>query len=306
MTKNYYNIIELIHLYSFRNDLKNIKREISKFIKPRNDIPILNIYELIKNDIIFDDYFFVIYYLDIYKCKIIVRRLDSYQLNYDFSIKIYDIDNINFEIINFNNYHQSSNDIIIEYETNIKLEKITYKETKIPKVIIQTGISNIINLSQYNAALTFIELNPEYTFVYLDENDRIDFLVKHFDEYILNAYYNLIPGAYKADLFRYCYMYIYGGCYFDNKMVNRIPLRDIIDKDIEMIFCYEDKKSYINGLLISIEKNNIFKKCIDECLYNINNKLYCKSPWDVTGPRLLFRYIDNNYNPLLKSEFGNF
>jgi mannosyltransferase OCH1-like enzyme len=306
INKNYYDIKELIHLYSFNNNLKNINLEIPKFIKPRNDILLLNNYEIIKNGINFDDYFFVIYYLDINKCKIIVRRLDSYELNYNFSIKIYNIDNLNFEIINFHNYHKLANEIIIEYETKIKLEKVIYEKTKIPKVIIQTGNSKLINLAQYNTALSFIELNPEYTFVYFDENDRINFLIKHFDVYILNAYNNLIPGAYKADLFRYCYMYINGGCYFDNKMINRIPLREIINKDTEMIFCYENKISYINGLLISTKKNNIFKKCIDECVYNISNKLYSKSPWDVTGPRLLFRYIDSNYNPLIKTEFNNF
>ena len=47
INKNYYDIKELIHLYSFNNNLKNINLEIPKFIKPRNDILLLNNYELI-------------------------------------------------------------------------------------------------------------------------------------------------------------------------------------------------------------------------------------------------------------------
>jgi mannosyltransferase OCH1-like enzyme len=291
--KNYYDIKELIHLHTYNNELKNINIKIPKYIKPRNDIPILNKYELIKNDIIFDDYHFVIYYLNEYNCKIIVRRLDSYKINSNFSIKIYDISNDNFEIINFNDYNQDQNinEIIIEYQTKIKLEKVIYQDIKIPKVIIQTGNSDEINLAQYNTILTFIELNPEFTYIYFDDNDIEKFLINNFDESIINAYNAIKPGAYKADLFRYCYIYINGGCYFDNKMINRLPIREVINIDDEIIFCKDAiENQYYNAILISIKNHIIFKNCINECVYNINNKLYNKNRWDITGPALLYRW----------------
>ncbi len=52
-----------MHLYTYSNDLQN-KVKIPKYIKPRDDILIINKYELIKNDIIYDDYFFVIYFIN--------------------------------------------------------------------------------------------------------------------------------------------------------------------------------------------------------------------------------------------------
>jgi mannosyltransferase OCH1-like enzyme len=298
---NYYDLKELIHLHSYNNELKNIMTTIPKYIKPRNDIPIVNKYELIKNDVIFDDYFFVIYYLNDHKCKIIVRRLDSYQLNYNFCMKIYDINNNNYEIINFMDYKTKSNEIVIEYQTKIKLDPVIYKNTKIPKVIVQTGNSVDINLAQYNTALTFIELNPEYTYVYFDENDRQEFITNHFDKSVINAYNKVIPGAYKADLFRYCYMYINGGCYFDNKMINRIPIRNLLNENDKIILC--DDKTYFynnvyNAILLSIKNNIIFKKCIVNCVYNINNHFYGSSPWDISGPKLLLQNCNKNKRQL--------
>jgi mannosyltransferase OCH1-like enzyme len=202
------------------------------------------------------------------------------------------------------NYDKKENEIIINYQTTIKLHKVTFIHTKIPKVIIQTGNTYEISMAQYNTALTFIELNPEYTYIYFDDNDRINFISKYFDKSVINAYNNLIPGAYKADLFRYCYMYINGGCYFDNKLINRIPIRNLLNEDDEIILSIEIGKKYYNGILISNKNNIIFKNCIDKSTFNINNKLYCSNPLAITGPCLLYKYA-KKIKPILFANFNN-
>ena len=45
-----------------------------------------------------------------------------------------------------------------------------------------------------------------------------DFIAKHFSEEVVYTFDKLKPGAYKADLWRYCVMYITGGIYLDIKM----------------------------------------------------------------------------------------
>jgi hypothetical protein len=305
--KNFYDIKEFIHLYTYSNDLKN-KVKIPKYLKPRNnDIPIKNKYELIKNEIIYDDYFFVIYFINNHKCKIIVRRLDSFKINNNFSIKIYSIDNDSFDIINFYNIKSTyANEIIINFKTKIELFKVIYKKIKIPKIIIQTAESDITNQANYNAILSFIELNPEYTYIFMDKNDRSNFIKKHFNEKVFNAYNNILIGTYKADLFRYCYIYIKGGCYFDHKMVNRTPIRDIINEN-DNIILVKHLNSSCNNIIISIKNQEIFLDCINKCTFNINNKLYCNSPWDITGPNLLNKYSKKyNYKYKLVAYFEEF
>jgi mannosyltransferase OCH1-like enzyme len=45
---------------------------------------------------------------------------------------------------------------------------------------------------------------------------------------ILAAYDKVNPNAYKADIFRYSIIYIYGGCYLDVGTVAIRHLRDVI------------------------------------------------------------------------------
>lgn len=40
-------------------------------------------------------------------------------------------------------------------------------------------------------------------------------MAKHMGKTVLEIYDKLIPKAYKADLFRYSVVYVYGGCYVD-------------------------------------------------------------------------------------------
>ena len=48
--------------------------------------------------------------------------------------------------------------------------------------------------------------------MFFDDNDSREFIAKNFPEEVLNAFDELTPGAYKSDLFRYCFMYIMGAC----------------------------------------------------------------------------------------------
>ena len=290
---NYYDFIEYNYIKNNINDLLIYQVTLNKFIEPRKDILISNKYELIKNYSDFADYHFVIYYINDYKCKLIVRRLDAYKIEYSFQIKIYDDDK--YQLIDIDN--NNKNEIIMELDTNIKLNKIIYKNTTIPKIIMQTGKSNIINMANYNAIMTFIELNPEFTYMYYDDNDIIMFLKSKFSKKYVDAYDKLIPGAYKADFFRYCFLYIYGGFYFDNKQINRTSINNFLN-DQDLFLCLDiDSKRYYNAIIFSVPNHTIMKKCIEKCTENIKNNFYGKSALEPTGPTLLYN-MAKKYKPL--------
>jgi hypothetical protein len=256
---------------------------------PRNDIPISNNYSVLCS--IPSDFHIVIYYIDVNKCKIILRRLDEiYGWNFDVKIKIED------EIINIG--ISDKNYLIIEIDTETKLIKENINNNQlIPKVIIQTSKDNKCrNLLHYNSIMTFLELNPEYEYRFFDNTSCREFIKNNFDNSVLIAYDSLIPGAYKADLFRYCYLQINGGCYFDCKMILRIPLRKIINYNDTFIIC-EDYKGYsgtnkqlYNAVILTI--NNKLGNVIIGCVDNINKKLY-NGTLNITGPGLLYKYFFN-------------
>jgi len=86
----------------------------------------------------------------------------------------------------------------------------------IPRIIHQTWKENITQekypiISRFVGS--FVNTQWEYKF-YTDEESR-EFLKTHFPIEVLEAYDALLPGAFKADLFRYCALLIHGGIYAD-------------------------------------------------------------------------------------------
>ena len=59
--------------------------------------------------------------------------------------------------------------------------------------------------------------NPRFNYRLFDDNDCREFIEKNFNSVVLKAYDSLIPGAYKADLWRYCVLFKLGGIYLDIK-----------------------------------------------------------------------------------------
>lgn len=286
------NINEIIYLNNTKNNLLYLKKTIPDYLPPRKDIPILNYYKILKDSNDFSDYHCVIYYLNNNDIKIIIRKLDSFSINNNLIIKIYDKNFNKFDLIKIEKNYK--NEIILESKVKIVIEPITFKEFKIPKIIIQTGKSREVNLAQYNCAMTFIELNPEYEYKYLDDNDIYEYLKNNFNERLINAYDKLTAGAYKADLFRYCYLYKDGGCYFDNKQINKLPIREFLDSNDEIFLCDDrlstiiNNKMFYNAILFSTKNHSLMKKAINKCILNIENNFYGVNSLEPTGPLLLY------------------
>lgn len=132
--------------------------------------------------------------------------------------------------------------------------------------------------------------NPEFSIELFDDTSARQFIETHFPN-ALFAYDNLIPLAYKSDLFRYCYLYVYGGIYLDSKIQFYVPLLQFTNKEY---FLNDGYPSVLNGIVFCDKKNSIFQDCIESIINNVINKNYGNTPWDVTGPRLLgFHYYKN-------------
>jgi mannosyltransferase OCH1-like enzyme len=259
-------------------------------VLPRYNILINNKYDIINTSN--DDFHIVIYYISEDKCKIIIRRLDE-NCGWGVNLKIllYDNDDINkTEQISLGSSYL--NHKIIYVYTHIKLEQTKYRIQGIPKIIFQTTFDkNITNISHHNSILTILELNPEYEYRLLDDNECRDFIKNNFDNNILSAYDLIVPGAYKSDLFRYCYLYVNGGCYFDCKMILRKPLHKIINPDDDLILCKDIKEGYYNAVMMSSKENNKLLIVINDCVNKIHD--ICKINLTDYYDNHLKRYINN-------------
>ena len=143
-----------------------------------------------------------------------------------------------------------------------------------PRKLIQTfkHIDDIVLQSK----LSFLKKNQlEYEF--FDDNDCYNFIKKHYDDEILKAYDKIIPKAFKADMFRYCYLYQYGGIYSDIDTINLNNLDFLLnDNTYDIIITRE--RANIPGLfqafIISKPKQEIFKIAIDLIVKNVNRNYY--------------------------------
>jgi mannosyltransferase OCH1-like enzyme len=133
-------------------------------------------------------------------------------------------------------------------------------------------------------------LYPEGDHSVYDNQKLVDFIAKNFDQSVVDAYHRLVPNAYKADLGRYCLLYVLGGWYFDIaiKPLRRIDLSPEVDllafRDIGQIS--QTSFSVSNGIIYAKRNNPIFKKAIEMVVANCRENYYGLNALSPTGPNL--------------------
>jgi len=148
--------------------------------------------------------------------------------------------------------------------------------------------------------------NPEFNVYVYDDEDCKKFLKEHFDPKVLDAYNSLVPGAYKADLWRYCILYIYGGIYIDIKLqpINGFRFQELLDKEYFVLDCpYVCYDCDINIDIKLIKEGKPIKKhfSIFDSFYNLYYKYFEKSTHNEKYPRLYNAFmITEPKNEILK------
>ncbi len=142
--------------------------------------------------------------------------------------------------------------------------------------------------------------NPEFNHYLYDDSDCRDFIRENFDSEVVNAYDNIIPGAYRADLWRYCILYIKGGIYIDVKY-SSVATKLVNFTDTE--YFVKDRPNYWksgengvhNAFMICHSKNPILMKCISKIVENVNTLNYDYNALYPTGPGLLGSFFEKDY-----------
>lgn len=113
----------------------------------------------------------------------------------------------------------------------------------------------------------------------------------------LTAYESLIPYAYKADLGRYCLLYIFGGWYFDCTVKLRDPLPVNFDPDL---LIFKDAPNpgmpswdVSNSVIFSKKGHKALETAIGAIIRNVRDDYYGISPLSPTGPSLWGKCIAN-------------
>lgn len=133
---------------------------------------------------------------------------------------------------------------------------LTWKDNNIPPYVIQKWKT----------------LNPDYNIKFFNDNDIINFLDIEYSNKFSNFFKEIPFGRYKADFFRLCYLYKYGGYYFDIDIEPISSIDRIINNKYTFISCLSLFSGHIfQAILITTKNNPIIKLCIDSMLYYGSN-----------------------------------
>jgi len=173
----------------------------------------------------------------------------------------------------------------------------------IPKVIYQTWHTKNLPTNMQKCVDKLKKDNPDYEYHLYDDLDCREFIKNNFDNSILNAFDKLIPGAYKADLWRYCILYKKGGIYLDIKYQchNGFSFRQLEQNKEYLVldrpgFWKQHKRGIYNAFMVCKPGNDILLKCIYKITENVYKKIYGFNPLYPTGPGLLGEIFFNGPN----------
>ena len=201
-----------------------------------------------------------------------------------------------------------SNELYIKANNKMFPLKSHYNSI-IPLNIFQTWHTKHLPSSMGESIQTIKNCGTEFSYELYDDNDCRNFIEQYFDLDVLNAFDTLIPGAYKADLWRYCVLYIKGGIYIDIKYkpINGFKFIALTEKEHWVLDA--DKNGIYNALIVVKKENQILLKAINQIVKNVRNNFYGNNCLEPTGPLLLANYFTNKEKQALDMKhtyYGSF
>ncbi|KAL3776566.1 hypothetical protein ACHAWO_013227 [Cyclotella atomus] len=150
----------------------------------------------------------------------------------------------------------------------------------VPKIIHQTWFEPVTQ-DKYPNMSRLIESwkKSGWEYYFYDDDTAGEFLSTHFPPEVREAYESIIPGAFKADLFRYCVLLIRGGVYADMDVLLETNLDDAIANDIGFMTPIDEpgidvghRSCLWNGLIASAPGHPFLARTIEIVVNNIRNR----------------------------------
>lgn len=165
--------------------------------------------------------------------------------------------------------------VIFLFINNILRSSESFKNKNKKKSLYQTYFDK--SLIPQKVFINNNKYAPNYDIIIYDDKECLHFINKFYGSEVLDAYKQLKIPAHRADLWRYCILYQYGGLYMDikTKLIKNVD-GIFTNKNIlyTVISCVKsdkpDKQSIFNGIIYSPPKNPIFLELINYCVKNKN------------------------------------
>jgi len=208
----------------------------------------------------------------------------------------------------------------------------------VPLIIYQTWATKDLPPKMAQCVNKLKADNPEFDHYLYDDADCREYIKTEFEPDVLEAYDLLVPGAYKADLWRYCILYKTGGIYLDIKfrcepgfslleltddneafvldrpypdssiplnselaLLNSSTFYDTLVESTDINTWKNKQIGLYNAVMATIPNNPVLYDCIQEVVRNVKKKYYGYNPLYPTGPGLFGEiYFNGDYGRKVK------
>ena len=189
---------------------------------------------------------------------------------------------------------------IIPYTIKAKSPELRNSNQKIPYVIIQTMKVNNVPRDMYNAAMSWVQKNPEYDYEFFDNKRCQQFIKEYYPETFVHCFNMLNLGPAKADLFRWLFLNIKGGVYLDIDCKATIPIRNFLREDDQFLTRPRNilglKHRINHALLASIPNFKLISESIVNAISNILIRYKEKKneylPQNICGPSVIGKTLN--------------
>ena len=180
-------------------------------------------------------------------------------------------------------------------DKSLALWKVADIPNFIPRKIFRSWHIKALPTDIQAAVDLIAQENPDFEQFVYDNQECESFIETHFEKNVVDAYKQLIPQAYKVDLWRLCVLYIHGGIYLDISFqpVNGFRFMELINREYFSTevklhpYLTEPYKGVSNGFIVTYPKNPRILQCIKQLVQNVENRFYGKGIYDITGAVLL-------------------
>lgn len=137
----------------------------------------------------------------------------------------------------------------------------------IPKKIFQTHKNYDLSDELKKLIHNMIQLNPEFDYVFMDNDECLSFIEENFDRDFVDMYKTLPLDIMRADAWRIAVIYINGGIYSDCDVLGVKNLSQLI-KDRELVIFTEESGGTSNFFFAAKPKHPALKSVLDLMVKN--------------------------------------
>eukprot|EP00038_Savillea_parva_P010338 m.189627 g.189627 ORF g.189627 m.189627 type:complete len:336 (+) comp17777_c0_seq1:327-1334(+) len=175
----------------------------------------------------------------------------------------------------------------------------SFKDPCVPKIVHITFNSG--GVLRHHRILEGALAPTGYSFRYYSDEQAERYVAENCSEY-LDAYECFLPTAYKADVFRYCVLFLEGGLYMDNDfalLVHPEPLMyNVSCGGVYLLaeYCenYGTMVRLWTGIMVSSPGMPLWRCMLEAIKSNVRDRFYGHNALDITGPELLAKCAKDN------------